>query len=163
MFLRWLLAALILPFNVLVLIPGGLLFSFREGSWRHRWVAWGSLTGAAALALALVGFGLALWSVGLFVRYGEGTAAPWDPPKRFVVRGPYLYVRNPMIISVFIMQLAEAVITGSWPVFGWLLAFVTANLFYIPFIEERGLEARFGEEYRQYKRTVPRWIPKLRS
>ena len=160
MLLRWLLAVLILPFNVLVVIPGGLLLAFRGSP---RWAAWASPRGVLALALALAGLGLALWTVGLFARYGEGTAAPWDPPRRFVARGPYLYVRNPMIISVFIMLLAEALLTGSRPVWGWLLVFVAANLLYIPLSEERGLEARFGDEYRRYKRAVPRWLPKLRA
>ena len=80
-----------------------------------------------------------------------------------MIRGPYRYVRNPMIISVFIMLLGEAFFTSSWPVFGWLLVFKTMNLFYIPLSEERGLEARCGEVYRQYKRTVTRWLPKLGS
>ncbi|MCX5789325.1 MAG: isoprenylcysteine carboxylmethyltransferase family protein, partial [Elusimicrobia bacterium] len=87
-----------------------------------------------------------------------GTGASWDPPKRFVVRGPYLCVRNPMIISVFIIQFSEVIFTESWPVFGWMLAFITANLFYIPLIEEPGLEARFGDDYRAYLRRVPRWL-----
>ena len=160
MLLRWLLAVLILPFNVLVVIPCGLLFAFRQGPWRHAWAAWDSLRGAAALALA--GLSLAVWTMGLFARYGEGTGAPWDPPQKFVARGPYLRVRNPMIISVFIILLAESVFAGSRPVLGWLAVFAAMNLFYIPLSEERGLEARFGEEYRQYKRAVPRWLPKLR-
>ena len=162
MLLRWLLAVLILPCNVLVVIPGGLLCAFRQGPWRHDWADWASPRGASALALALAGLSLALWTMGLFARYGEGTAAPWDPPQKFVARGPYLHVRNPMIISVFTMLLAESLFTGSRPVLGWLLAFVTMNLFYIPLREERGLEARFGEEYRRYKLAVPRWLPKFR-
>ena len=68
-----------------------------------------------------------------------------------------------MIISVFILQSAEAIFARSWPVFGWLTVFVTLNLFYIPFVEEAGLEKRFGEDYRRYKRAVPRWIPRLKD
>jgi len=163
MFWRWLRAVLILPLNVLVVIPGGLLWLFRGGRWTHHWAAWNSGAGIAALVLGAAGLGLALWTVALFMRFGGGTAAPWDPPQRFVVRGPYIFVRNPMIVSVFMMQSAEAIKTGSWPVFGWLLAFVTLNLFYIPLVEERGLQARFGEDYRRYKESVPRWIPRLPS
>ncbi|MEW5718671.1 MAG: hypothetical protein AB1817_08610 [Chloroflexota bacterium] len=34
---------------------------------------------------------------------------------------------------------------------------------YIPLVEERGLEKRFGEEYRIYKQNVPRWIPRAKA
>ena len=87
MFLRWLAAVLLLPTNVLVVIPGLLLWAFRGGRWAHSWAPWNSPTGVLSLILALAGMGLASWTMGLFMRYGEGTAAPWDPPKRFVVRG----------------------------------------------------------------------------
>ncbi|MFA6091388.1 MAG: methyltransferase [Elusimicrobiota bacterium] len=160
MFLRWLAAVLLLPFNVLVLIPGGLLYLFRSGPYVHSLAPIESPRCLLAALIALLGLTLSAWTVGLFVRFGDGgTAAPWDPPKRFIVRGPYLHVRNPMIISVFIVQLAETIFTRSWPVFGWLLVFIAANLVYIPLIEEPGLEARFGEDYRAYKASVPRWLP----
>ncbi|HAM35043.1 MAG TPA: hypothetical protein DEB40_07540 [Elusimicrobia bacterium] len=162
-FMRWLIAVLVLPFNVLVIIPGLLLAAFRDTALAHSWARWGGLSCAMAAFFAVLGLGLALWSVGLFARFGEGTAAPWDPPKRFVALGPYRVVRNPMMIGVFIMLLAEAVLAGSWPILGWLVLFAALNLVYIPLVEERGLEARFGEEYLAYKRSVPRWIPRIKG
>lgn len=51
---------------------------------------------------------------------------------------------------------------SSTPLLGWFLGFVLLNLIYIPVLEEPGLERRFGEAYRAYKRNVPRWIPRLR-
>jgi protein-S-isoprenylcysteine O-methyltransferase Ste14 len=41
------------------------------------------------------------------------------------------------------------------------LVLVVLHLFYIPLSEERGLENRFGQDYREYRRNVPRWIPRL--
>ncbi|MFA6029844.1 MAG: methyltransferase [Elusimicrobiota bacterium] len=175
--LRWLLAILILPFNVLVLVPGLLLFSplsrhvgrgvggegldgLATSFWSYSFARPGEPRFFLAALIALLGMALSAWTVGLFVKFGEGTAAPWDPPKKFVVRGPYRYVRNPMIISVFVVQLAEAIFAGSWVVGGWMVTFIVMNLFYIPLIEEKGLEARFGDDYRAFKGAVPRWIPK---
>jgi len=54
------------------------------------------------IALAVGGAGLALWCVGTFVRVGRGTPAPFDPPRRLVVAGPYRFVRN--ICSLFFMK-----------------------------------------------------------
>jgi protein-S-isoprenylcysteine O-methyltransferase Ste14 len=43
-----------------------------------------------------------------FAGEGESTLAPWDPPRRLVVTGPYRFVRNPMISGVIFLLLGEA-------------------------------------------------------
>jgi protein-S-isoprenylcysteine O-methyltransferase Ste14 len=37
---------------------------------------------------------------------------------------------------------------------------VIVNHAYFLLAEEPGLERRFGDEYRAYKRAVPRWVPR---
>lgn len=117
------------------------------------------------LALLAGGTGLALssWSVTLFMKAGEGTPAPWDPPKKLVIRGPYRYVRNPMITGVLLMLSGEAMLFHSWPIAIWMMIFFVGNAVYFPLSEEKGLEKRFGDDYRVYKAHVPRWIPRLRA
>ena len=44
---------------------------------------------------------------------------------------------------------------------GFLIMFTMFNFVIVPY-EERDLERRFGEAYRQYKYRVPRWIGKSR-
>jgi len=78
-----------------------------------------------------------------------------------VLRGPYRYVRNPMMIGVMLILLAEALLLQSWGIAIWFVVFLLLNLIYLPRVEEKGLEQRFGEDYRQYKAHVPRWIPRL--
>ncbi len=103
------------------------------------------------------------WPQGrLFVHEGKGTPAPWDPPLRFVVSGPYRYVRNPMLSAVILMILAEAAALSSLALVAWAGFFFLLNTMYFVFVEEPGLERRFGESYLHYKAAVPRWIPKLR-
>lgn len=116
------------------------------------------------LALLVGGIGLALssWSVALFMKAGEGTPAPWEPPKKLVIRGPYRYVRNPMITGVLLMLSAEAMLFHSWLTAIWMLIFFVGNAVYFPLSEEKRLEKRFGEDYWVYKAHVPRWIPRLR-
>ncbi len=40
--------------------------------------------------------------------------------------------------------------------------FFAINAVYFPLSEEPGLRRRFGDEYDEYARNVPRWIPRLR-
>jgi protein-S-isoprenylcysteine O-methyltransferase Ste14 len=45
-----------------------------------------------------------------------------------------------------------------------LIAFLFFAINHVYFIlsEEPGLEKRFGQEYLEYKKNVPRWIPRLK-
>lgn len=49
------------------------------------------------------------------------------------------------------------------PVCIWMIIFFIANAIYFPFFEEKDLENRYGDTYREYKANVPRWIPRLRE
>jgi protein-S-isoprenylcysteine O-methyltransferase Ste14 len=100
-------------------------------------------------------------TIRLFGTVGQGTLAPWEPPQHLVVRGVYRHVRNPMISGVLFVLLGESLLTASLPLFRWFVVFALINAIYIPLVEEPGLVKRFGDEYRTYKRNVPRWIPRL--
>jgi protein-S-isoprenylcysteine O-methyltransferase Ste14 len=78
-----------------------------------------------------------------------------------VVQGPYRHVRNPMISGVLGVLLGESALLGSLPLLAWSGVFWLANAVYIPLVEERGLEDRFGDDYRAYREHVPRWLPRL--
>ena len=153
--LRHLLAILLLPFMMVVVIPYWLLNRF--GTVNTYWLA--RPVGAALILAGLVLFG---WCIGLFARIGQGTLAPWDPTHNLVAAGPYRFVRNPMISSVILMLLGQALWWGSWAIGLWAGAFLLINHVYFVYIEEPGLEARFGEPYRHYKANVPRWLPRLK-
>jgi len=162
--LRHLFAILVLPFLAVVGVPYWLSSAFTaldtgwEGGSLAAWPA--RLAGALSLG---AGFVLFAWCVGLFARVGQGTLAPWDPPRKFVARGPYRFVRNPMISGVALMLAGQALLRGSWVIAAWAGAFVLINHTYFVLLEEPGLERRFGESYRLYKENVPRWIPRIRS
>ena len=153
---------LILPGTVLVLIPALILWLTRgtrleaEGVRIDDWQFW------LAIMLGCAGLARAVWTCRLFVTAGEGTPAPWDPPQRLVIKGPYRHVRNPMISGVLFLLAAEALIFTSWALAGWLLVFFLANALYLPLSEEKNLKRRFGEQYLTYKANVPRWIPRIR-
>lgn len=67
-----------------------------------------------------------------------------------------------MISGVAFGLVGEAMLLLSPPHAAWALAFIVANLIYIPLFEELQLADRFGEAYREYCRQVPRLVPRLR-
>lgn len=161
MLLRHLLAIAVLPFTVTVLVP----------VWMARRCGvlptLGDSAGPVALqlaGLALAGFGLflAAASVWRFAAEGRGTLAPWDPPRVFVVHGPYQFVRNPMISGVILILFGEASALRSPCLGAWAASFLILNLLYIPLVEKPRLEKRFGDSYREYRRNVRRFVPRSR-
>lgn len=159
--LRHALAVAILPGTVLVLIPIWIA--------RSSGVGWSRPSDVTAIGIAFIGFDIALIGLALvaaavaeFATRGEGTLAPWDPPRRLVVRGPYRFVRNPMISGVILVLIGEALMLRSAPHGVWAAAFAIANAIYIPMFEEPQLERRFGEPYLRYRKHVRRFVPRLR-
>jgi protein-S-isoprenylcysteine O-methyltransferase Ste14 len=153
----------LLPGTVTVLVPVAILV-LGEGpnlGWGIDGVAAGLIV-VLGLALIAAGFAMWLWTVRLFARIGQGTLAPWDPTRRLVVEGPYRHVRNPMITGVLAVLLGEAALFGSTALLIWCAAFLAVNWAYFVLSEEPGLVRRFGDEYREYKRNVPRWVPRRR-
>jgi protein-S-isoprenylcysteine O-methyltransferase Ste14 len=159
--IRHLLAIAILPFTVTVLVP----------VWIARRYAIDPKPGGSPRELVLQIFGVGSFSVGLllfvaslrrFATQGKGTLAPWDPPRQLVVRGPYRFVRNPMISGVIFILCGEALVLLSIPHAVWATAFLVLNLIYIPLIEEPQLQWRFGDPYREYCRHVRRFVPRVR-
>jgi protein-S-isoprenylcysteine O-methyltransferase Ste14 len=114
----------------------------------------------AGLVIGTIGAAVMLWSVISFVRLGQGTPAPFDPPRRLVTRGPYRYVRNPMYIGAGLALIGAAWMYGSWLLLSYVgLLFLLTQAF-VRFYEEPTLRKTFGEEYQAYCARVGRWWPR---
>ena len=153
-------AILVLPGTVLVYVPIGILWATADTPHAASIAEVGELRFWAGVIVFASGFVFAVWTTRLFVTEGRGTPAPWAPPSRLVVRGPYRHVRNPMITSVLAMLAGESLLSGSWPLAGWMLVFLLICWIGFARVEEPQLERRFGEDYRRYKANVPRWVPR---
>jgi protein-S-isoprenylcysteine O-methyltransferase Ste14 len=145
--------SLILPATVLVLVPLTI---------ENRWAVCVDVEFVIGILLAAAGLVVLGITASMFFRMGNGTIAPWSPTRKLVVGGPYRYVRNPMITGVLTALLGESLMIQSLPIFEWLIVFFAINNIYFVLSEEPGLAKRFGEEYLEYKRNVPRWIPRLK-
>lgn len=142
----------ILPVIVLIIVP----LNIEKNILPHNTFAL-----IAGLLLIFTGLYIMILTITKFVRIGKGTLAPWSPTGKLVIDGMYRYVRNPMIIGVLIVLAGESIAILSLNIFIWtLIFFIINNIWYI-FYEEPDLEKKFGDEYRKYKKSVPRWIPRL--
>ena len=161
MMVRQLASILILPFNVILVIPGVLyLWCGQKPSAQIFSAPISRFTRTVGVLLMLIGFPLLILTIRDFVKIGRGTLAPWDPTQRLVVSGVYRYVRNPMISGVITILFGIALLLNTFCHLAWAILFTIANVIYMPLSEEPGLEQRFGEDYRLYKRNIPRWIPR---
>jgi protein-S-isoprenylcysteine O-methyltransferase Ste14 len=110
------------------------------------------------------GLGVWLWTVLLFHRVGKGTLGLGElmgEPVNLVVRGPYRYVRNPMISGVLAILLGEAAVAASGSLVLWFGIFLAFQEIAIRFWEEPHLARRYGSDYSDYRQNVPRWIPRI--
>jgi protein-S-isoprenylcysteine O-methyltransferase Ste14 len=111
------------------------------------------------VVLLALGAALVLETTTRFALQGRGTPAPWAPPERFVVRGSYRVMRNPMYVGVIALIVGQALLLGREILFAWAVA---AWLFFHLFVlleEEPALRRRFGAEYEDYCARVARWLP----
>ena len=109
--------------------------------------------------IALIGFGLVLWTIVIFKTIGKGTPYPYLPPSELVVSGPYRYSRNPMVAGGFLVLVGEAGIYHSLSLAVIAVLFAVMLYGYIVFFEEPVLKVRFGVRYETYFKTVPRFLP----
>ena len=148
----------------LALAPGSVagVFPYLLGLW--HWgpalFAVGATRGLGGL-LILVGLPVLLDSFLRFALEGRGTPAPVLPPERLVVSGLYRFVRNPMYVAVCTVLFGEFLLTGNLGLLGYSLIVLLAFHVFVIVYEEPTLARHFGEQYADFKRHVPRWLPRL--
>ena len=116
------------------------------------------MSARVVMGVALIAIGGALSFLGSRTFTQAGTnVPPWEPALKLVITGPYRWLRNPMYVGGIGMLAGIAILIAS----DWLLALLVpaALLLHYGVVlrEERYLERKFGESYRQYKATVPRY------
>ena len=118
------------------------------------------IIGVIIMGIGLIAIAITVSSI---IKIGKGTLAPWSPSQHLVINGLYRYVRNPMILGVLTVLIGESCAILSHRILIWAGCFFVINTIWFLVFEEPSLEKKFGEEYRQYKRNVPRWITRFRQ
>lgn len=160
---RHLMSVLLFPVTVTLVVPALIVVPAGVRT-AHLGTALTVVLVTAGCLLIAAGLALMVWTNVLFDRVGEGTLGLGNvmgEPVHLVVRGPYRHVRNPMITGVLCILLGEAAITASGALLTWFAIFFAFQATAIWFWEEPHLTARYGTEYVDYQRNVPRWIPRI--
>ena len=82
---------------------------------------------------------------------------PWKPALALATTGIYAYVRNPMYVGLTLLLVGLGIAFASDWTLVTTVAFALTIHFGVVLREERYLEAKFGEPYRQYTARVPRY------
>lgn len=129
-----------------------------------RVLSWSGIVRPAGIGAAQVvgasGAILALSCIVTFVVIGRGTPAPFDPPRRLVVVGPYRLVRNPMYLGAGLALAGAALFYESWALLGYCAAFALVMCLFVVVYEEPTLRTTFGTSYVRYCERVQRWWPR---
>ncbi len=113
------------------------------------------------IAPVLGGVALRFWASSTIFKTGRGTPLYTRPPKALVTQGPYRIIRNPLYLGGFLIYLGILITIPS--LFLAILGLIGLLITLIGIArEEKGLEKRFGEDYRRYKQDVPGWIPRIK-
>jgi len=151
-FVRNLLFTIVVPDAGAVWLPWWILTRFDAMAVPAAW---------PAVAVIALGAALYLWCVWVFAVVGRGTPGPWDAPRRVVATGPYRWVRNPIYLAALLVVLGEAWLFLSLPLVIYAASMAIGFHLFVIGYEERTLRRRFGDAYLEYRRRVPRWLPRL--
>ena len=117
----------------------------------------GAVINALALAFALAGLALAVFSIRNF-RRSRTSIVPIRPATTLVISGPYRFTRNPMYVSLAAMTIAAGLLLNSWWVMLLLVPVLLIVRVFVIGPEERYLQRRFGADYVAYTHQVRCWV-----
>lgn len=132
-----------------VLSSAGVTLPAAIGTWQVAGVFVGAIGAALALSCILT-----------FALVGRGTPAPFDPPRRLVIQGPYRFVRNPMYLGAGLALAGAALFYQSFALLGYLAVFLLATHVFVVAYEEPALRRTFPRDYEAYCAKTRRWWPK---
>lgn len=145
------------------LLPPPLVYAVALAAawWLNRWLPLPLDLGAAARPLGWVAIGMGLagfaWALAAIWMH-HTTVNPYKAASNLVTSGPFRHTRNPIYVSDwFVYAGATLLLRTAWPLLLAPLVFLAMRYLVIAH-EERHLEARFGDEYRDYKARVRRWL-----
>lgn len=109
------------------------------------------------VALFLAGTALSVWGSHSMSKAGTNISA-MQPATVLVTSGPFRFTRNPLYVAdTFLLLGLSLVLNNAWGILAVVLLSVIRH-YGVILREERYLEAKFGESYRQYCSAVRRYF-----
>jgi len=145
-----------------ILVPG-FVIGWAPLHWFERYPRWPDRFGWSqwvAVVVFAAGAATYLHCQAMFIVRGQGTPAPFDPPRKFVRRGLYKWVRNPMYLAVLAMVGAEGLFLRSGHIAVYFICLACITHLMVVLYEENALRFKFGAVYEDYRRDVWRWLPR---
>lgn len=124
-------------------------------------LAWPGLNDVPAKSIGfgfiILGFGIAGWALATMLR-GRAQIRPDREATVLITEGPFRRFRNPMYVgyTLLLLGLSDSMQNVWIAIMAPLFVAGVTWLAILP--EERHLEEKFGDAYRQYKATSRRWI-----
>jgi len=142
---------LLIPWAVTIFVP----FLILGGLPMENFLAL-SVLRIFTILIGLIAGGILLHCIWEFAFYGKGTLAPIHPPESLVIRGLYIYTRNPMYLAVLVILLAETLFFQNLNLLIYTAIIFFGFYLFIRFYEEPHLKKQFGKQYLEYYQMVPR-------
>jgi protein-S-isoprenylcysteine O-methyltransferase Ste14 len=79
------------------------------------------------------------------------------PENQLIQKGAYKFSRHPMYLATFLICLGSGIATASW-IFILLSVILTVCFHYEALVEERYCLDKYGDSYKEYMNSVPRWF-----
>jgi protein-S-isoprenylcysteine O-methyltransferase Ste14 len=124
-------------------------------------LAFGMINIILGCGFVVAGILLAWWTIYVQFSIGKGTPVPIMATQQLIIQKPYNYCRNPMALGTIVAGLGVAILIGSISAVVLVFTLAILLLVYIKFLEEKEMELRFGEAYREYRKQTPFIIPRL--
>ena len=147
-----------LPWPPILLVCGVILGFVLERVYKLHWPGLNDRPAKmVGYGLGLAGVGLMGWGIATLARH-KTNVMPHRAADRLVTDGPFRFRRNPIYMGevLIFLGLAQATLNIWLAIMAPIFAIAILRLAILP--EERHLEARFGQEYLDYKERTRRWF-----
>ncbi|HNT25074.1 MAG TPA: isoprenylcysteine carboxylmethyltransferase family protein [Anaerolineales bacterium] len=147
------------------ILPGAVIYfsSLLDRLLKLPSIAFGMFNLLLGCGLIVAGLLFAWWSIYVQFTIGRGTPVPIMATQQLIIQKSYAYCRNPMALGTMVAGLGLAILIASISAVALVLALAALLLVYIKLVEEKEMEARFGEAYRAYRKQTPLIIPRFRK
>lgn len=88
----------------------------------------------------------------------ETNINPFKPTTSIVRTGPFRFTRNPLYLAMTLIYLGLTLLANTWWCFPLLVPVLLLIHFGVVKREERYLERKFGDSYREYQSRVRRYF-----